>query len=128
MHSIISDKVEISTETFYQGNGEYDGQLYHVFAYRITIFNSNPYDIQLLSREWTIYDSLADTSHIEGEGVIGNTPIIHSGEKFQYVSGCNLISEFGKMEGFYNFENLTDHSEFSVPIPAFCLTAPYRYN
>jgi ApaG protein len=128
MPTILSDKVVIFTETFYQGNGMYNGQLYFMFAYQISIVNTHPFDIQLQSREWTIFDSLVETTKIQGEGVVGETPVIYAGESYQYVSGCNLMSEFGSMKGFYHFKNLSNQSEFSVEISSFDLVVPYKNN
>jgi ApaG protein len=48
----------------------------------------------------------------EGEGVIGVQPIIKPHEQYQYISGCNLKSELGKMFGTYLMENVNNNKGF----------------
>jgi ApaG protein len=126
MQSLITQGVEISVETFYQP--EYSQPLLHeyMFAYRITLENHNNFTIQLLSRQWYIFDSNGDYRQVEGEGVVGQQPILQPGESFQYVSGCNLKSEMGKMWGYYNMINLNHNTAFKATIPDFSLIAPMK--
>jgi ApaG protein len=65
---------------------------------------------------------------VEGEGVIGVQPHINPGEKYQYVSGCNLRSEIGKMHGIYFMENSNNKKTFLVNIPAFEMIVPLKLN
>lgn len=128
MTSQISEGVKISVETFYQP--EYSNPLNseYMFAYRITIENTNNFPVQLLTRHWYIFDSDASQREVEGDGVIGVQPVIGSGETYQYVSGCNLKTDIGKMRGTYIFMNLHDKSSFIATIPSFDLFAPFKLN
>jgi ApaG protein len=65
---------------------------------------------------------------VEGEGVVGVQPSIQPGESYQYVSGCNLRSEMGKMYGTYQMENLHSKTMFDVQIPSFEMMAPFKGN
>lgn len=124
----ICEGITISIETFYQPEysnlaiGEF------MFAYRITLENNNSFPVQLLRRHWYIFDSNAESSEVEGEGVVGLQPIINSSEKYQYVSGCNLKSEMGKMHGMYFMENCHNKKTFLINIPGFELVAPFKLN
>jgi ApaG protein len=128
MVSKISEGVKISVETFYQPdysnpvNGEY------MFAYRITIENNNSFPVKLLRRHWYIYDSNGSLREVEGEGVIGVQPQINPNENYQYISGCNLRTEMGKMYGTYQMENLNNKKQFEVSIPAFEMQVPFKMN
>ncbi|MFN9710526.1 MAG: Co2+/Mg2+ efflux protein ApaG [Bacteroidota bacterium] len=124
----ISEGITISVETFYQH--EYSNPLSHefMFAYRITIENNNSFPVQLLRRHWYIFDSNGSYQEVEGEGVIGVQPVIQPSEHYQYVSGCNLRTEMGRMEGMYLMKNLTNHKLFEAKIPAFELYAPSKNN
>lgn len=124
----ISEGITISVETFYQP--EYSNPISgeFMFAYRITLQNNNPFPVQLLRRHWYIFDSNADASEVEGEGVIGIQPIIHPTEKYQYVSGCNLKSEIGKMHGMYFMENCHNKKTFLINVPAFEMIVPFKLN
>ncbi|HUS01948.1 MAG TPA: Co2+/Mg2+ efflux protein ApaG [Chitinophagaceae bacterium] len=128
MVSKISEGVTISVETFYQPDYSNPQSSEFMFAYRITIENNNSFPVKLLRRHWFIFDSDATHREVEGEGVIGNQPEINSGEKYQYISGCNLRTELGKMHGTYTMENLNNKKLFSVNIPAFEMTVPFKLN
>ena len=128
MTSQISGGVKVSVETFYQPeysnpmNGEF------MFAYRITIENNNAFPVQLLSRHWHIIDSNGSNREVVGDGVVGVQPLIKPSGSYQYVSGCNLKSEIGKMFGTYLVENMHNKTIFSVAIPSFDLQAPFKMN
>ena len=99
-----------------------------MFAYHITIENLSSHPVQLLRRHWVIYDSSGSKRQIDGEGVVGLQPIIAPGEQHDYVSGCNLKSEIGYMEGSYQMLREIDGQVFDVHIPRFSLIAPFRMN
>ena len=128
MISEISEGVVISVETFYQP--DYSNPTNHefMFAYPITIENSNAFPIKLHRRHWFISDSDGSNKEVEGEGVVGVQPQINPGESYQYISGCNLRSEMGKMSGSYLMENINTGKQFSVNIPAFKMVVPYKMN
>ncbi len=128
MVSKISNGITITVETYYQPeysnpvNGEF------MFAYRIKMENNNIFPVKILRRHWYIFDSNGTNREVEGEGVVGVQPTIKPGDQYQYVSGCNLRSEMGKMHGTYLVENLHNRNTFSVAIPAFELQAPLKLN
>lgn len=128
MVSKISEGVTISVETFYQPDYSNVLKKEFMFAYRITLENNNPYPVKLLRRHWYIFDSDSSHREVEGEGVIGNQPQINSGEKYQYISGCNLRTELGRMHGTYFMENVFTKNTFFVNIPAFEMVVPYKLN
>ena len=120
--------VKISVETFYQSKYSRPMLSEFVFAYRITIENKTDDTIQLLNRQWYIFDSNGENSEVTGEGVIGKQPTLEPEELHQYVSGCHLKSEIGKMHGIYEFISKGDGSTFKVKIPEFKLIAPLKLN
>lgn len=128
MNSIISEGVEVSVETFYQPEYSNPVNYEFMFAYRITIENHNSFSVKLHRRHWHIFDSNGSFREVEGEGVVGLQPVITSGEKYQYVSGCNLKTEMGKMSGTYQMENLFSKTFFQVNIPSFQLMVPFKNN
>ncbi|HYC41268.1 MAG TPA: Co2+/Mg2+ efflux protein ApaG [Chitinophagaceae bacterium] len=128
MTSMISEGVRVSVETFYQPDYSNPLQSEFMFAYRITIENHNPFPVKLHRRRWYIFDSNGTTREVEGEGVVGVQPTLNPGESYQYVSGCNLRTEMGKMSGTYQMENLSTSRIFEVNIPAFEMFAPFKGN
>lgn len=99
-----------------------------MFAYKITILNENNFPVKLMSRYWHIFDSNGIVKEVEGDGVVGVQPVIQPSEKYQYVSGCNLKTELGRMRGYYELQNIYSKSMFKVDIPSFYLTAPLKLN
>ncbi len=128
MVSKISEGIEISVETFYQADYSQPLNQEFMFAYRITIENHNNFTAKLLTRHWYIFDSNGEHREVEGEGVVGVQPILQPGEQFQYMSGCNLKTEIGKMQGYYSMENQNSKQLFTVKIPPFNLIAPLKNN
>jgi len=128
MYKAVTKDVEVSVETFYQETASNPELGKYVFAYRIVIENHSEFTIKLLSRHWYIIDSNGQLSEVKGEGVIGQQPVIEPDQKHEYVSGCELQSELGKMHGTYLMERQGDGTKFEVEIPEFVMIAPYRLN
>jgi ApaG protein len=128
MISKISEGIRVSVETFYQPEYSNIANSDFMFAYRITIENNNSYPVKLLRRHWYIYDANGSLREVQGDGVIGVQPRIASEEKYQYISGCNLSTEMGKMYGTYTMENVNTKKTFEVTIPAFEMTVPFKMN
>jgi ApaG protein len=124
----ISEGVKVSVETYYQPDYSDPVASEFMFAYRITIENNNTFPVKLLQRHWNIFDSNGSYKEIDGEGVVGIQPVILPGDQYQYVSGCNLKTDMGKMEGNYSMENLHTKKQFKVNIPMFEMIAPFKSN
>lgn len=120
--------VSVSVSTAYQPEYSSPSQYHYVFTYKISIENKSDYSIQLMSRQWFIYDSNGVVREVKGEGVVGQQPTLEPGEHHEYVSGCNLKTGIGKMTGSYTFERLIDGKQFEVTIPQFTLVVPFKLN
>lgn len=124
----ITDGIKISVDTLYQPEYSNPGGEHFMFAYQIRIDNLSDHTIQLLRRKWLIFDSNGTHREVEGEGVVGQQPIIDPGESHEYVSGCNLRTEIGTMKGFYQMQRLIDGKLLDVNIPEFQLFCPFKLN
>ena len=124
----ITQGVRVTVETEYQPSYSSPSQYHYVFTYRITIENQSDFTIQLRRRHWHIYDAGFVAREVEGEGVVGQQPVLEPGQVHQYVSGCNLKSGIGKMAGTYEMERIVDGTKFSVNIPECTMVAPLRLN
>ena len=93
------------------------------WSYHIRIENAGPMAVQLISREWLISDGRGGVHEVQGEGVVGEQPVIEPGAAFDYVSGCPLSTPTGSMEGRYHMVG-ADGSSFPIEIPRFPLVAP----
>ncbi len=93
------------------------------WAYHVRLENEGKQAVQLVSREWTIIDGRGSTHDVQGEGVVGEQPVIEPGGSFDSVSGCPLSTPTGSMEGRYQMIGANGR-HFSVASPRFPLTAP----
>ena len=124
----ITDGVKVSVETTYQPEYSNPANEHFMFAYKIQIENLSDYSLQLMSRHWTIFDSNGTRREVEGEGVVGQQPVIEPGHTHEYVSGCNLNTDMGTMHGTYKMRRLVDNEAITVHIPKFTLIAPFKLN
>ncbi|MDF0541338.1 Co2+/Mg2+ efflux protein ApaG [Sphingobium sp. H39-3-25] len=93
------------------------------WAYHIRIENHGDHPVQLLTRRWLITDGRGAQHKVEGEGVVGEQPVVQPGKSYDYVSGCPLATPTGAMEGSYHMLG-NDGRTFEVAIPRFALIAP----
>ncbi len=93
------------------------------WAYHIRIENAGEMPVQLISRRWEITDARGALNLVEGEGVIGEQPVIKPGTSYDYVSGCPLPTPSGEMIGWFQMMG-ADGSHFDISVPRFALNAP----
>lgn len=128
MVTAITNGIKISVQTMYQDQDSNPEAEHFMFAYRIVIENLSDYTIQLKRRQWFIFDSSGLQREVEGEGVVGEQPVIEPGDAHTYVSACHLTTDMGSMKGNYLMTRLADQTDFIVDIPEFELIVPYRLN
>lgn len=128
MTTALSSGVKISVNCRYESKFSNPDKNLFLFSYGIEIENTNVFPIKLLRRSWQIHDSSTRKREVEGEGVIGQQPVIESGKSYSYRSSCDFTTDTGKMYGFYQMKNMTSGEIFEVPIPAFMLIVPHRLN
>ena len=93
------------------------------WSYHVRLENGCDISVQLLARSWKIVDGRGTVHEVQGEGVVGETPLIAPGGSFDYVSGCPLDTPSGSMSGSYRFVD-ENGLAFDVEIPRFGLIAP----
>ncbi|MEL6499043.1 MAG: Co2+/Mg2+ efflux protein ApaG [Planctomycetota bacterium] len=98
---------------------------HHVFSYRVRIVNESDRRTRLLRRRWVIIDSDGVESIVEGDGVVGDQPVLEAGEAYEYSSWCRLETDWGTMEGGYEMESETGEV-LRVAIGRFYLVADPR--
>ena len=96
----------------------------YFWAYTIKIRNLGAETVRLRSRYWRITDANGRVQEVRGPGVVGEQPILTSGEQFQYTSGCPLGTPSGIMVGTYTMESASGE-RFNVDVPAFSLDSPH---
>ena len=115
-----SADIRITVRPVFLPDQSHPSQRQFVFAYFVRIENVGRLSAQLLTRRWRIHDSVGEDSEVEGEGVVGEQPIIAPGRVHEYQSYCVLKSPSGHMEGEYRFRR-EDGVQFEAAIPRFTL-------
>lgn len=118
--------VEVSTR--YREGMSDPKRNHYFFSYEITVSNGTEVPVQLMFRKWQITDSNGEYREVDGPGVVGVQPVIKPGESFTYESGCNFVTDIGRMEGVFIMKRLSNNTSFAVDIPAFVMVAPQRMN
>lgn len=124
----VTHGIRISVYTEYQESYSRPDQRHFLFLYRISIENTSEFTVQLMRRHWHIFDSSGEFREVEGDGVVGEQPVLAPGEVYEYESACNLSTDMGKMYGTYLMERQADKLRFNVNIPEFELIVPNRLN
>ncbi|MEX1250798.1 MAG: ApaG domain, partial [Hyphomonas sp.] len=75
-------------------------------------------------RHWQIVDAAGRMLAVDGDGVVGQTPTLGPGERFNYSSGTPLATPSGLMSGTYDLVG-ENGEEMVAVIPAFSLDSPY---
>ena len=73
----------------------------HCFVYFISIHNDTDRPITIKGRKWVVTSSRGDVTAVEGDGVVGEFPLIEPGEKYTYNSYHLLDSPSAEAEGSY---------------------------
>lgn len=128
IYTAITYGVKVSVEARYEMHLSDPDRLNNIFSYHVLIENVGSAQVKLIRRHWHIVDCLHADREVEGDGVIGEQPVIQPTEFHEYESWCSLHSEVGKMWGTYLFVNSETGREFLVDIPEFYLVAPYKLN
>ena len=58
----------------------------HSFVYFISIRNDSEQTVTIKARKWVVTDANGVVTAVEGDGVVGEMPILEPGEKFSYNS------------------------------------------
>jgi ApaG protein len=97
-----------------------------VFGYRICIRNESRRRARLVSRRWLIVDGEGERQEVQGEGVVGQQPLLEPGQSFVYSSFCPIPTARGTMEGAYTMR-ADGGDEFEIDIGRFYLVGPEEH-
>ncbi len=117
--------IKVIVEPFYLEEQSEPEDNHFVWAYHVRIENNGKKTVQLMTRHWRITDSLGNTQEVQGDGVVGEQPVLTPGGSFEYTSGTPLGTPSGIMVGTYQMETETG-DRFDVDIPAFSLDSPHQ--
>lgn len=116
--------IQVLVEPRYEAERSRPDRSLFVFSYHVVIKNNGEVPIQVYKRSWVITDAFSNIECIEGEGVVGEQPVIAPGGSFSYTSHCPLKTNFGSMKGHYSA--ITDAGKnLKIDIPEFILAYPF---
>ena len=118
----LTNDIRVTVRPWFLAAQSQPAQGRFVFGYHIRIENVGQGSVQLLTRYWLIKDSNGEETIVEGEGVVGEQPVLAPFRSHEYQSYCVLKSANGSMEGKYSFIR-GDGSRFEAEIPRFELDA-----
>ena len=124
----MTSNIKVSVIPEYDSKNSYPSENRHVFKYSIVIENEGSFPIKILKRKWLIFDVGFGYTEIIGDGVIGLTPEIPTGENFAYFSNVMLRSGVGNMSGKYLVKNMETQETFEIDIPKFNLLSEVLSN
>lgn len=123
MYTAITRSIRISVEPTYLEDQSFPARGRYVWAYSVRIENQGQETVQLRRRYWRITDGQGRVQEVEGEGVVGEQPVLAPGESFEYTSGTPLPTPSGIMVGHYIMQP-RDGDAFEAAVPAFSLDLP----
>ena len=73
----------------------------HCFVYFITIHNDTEVPVTIKGRKWVVTNERGEITAVEGDGVVGQFPLIEPGGEFTYNSFHLLDTNSAVAEGAY---------------------------
>jgi ApaG protein len=110
-------------DVVYQPNVDAPPDRPHCFVYFITIHNDSDIAVRIKGRKWVVSNQRGELTVVEGEGVVGQTPLIEPGESFSYNSFHLLDTLSAVAQGSYIGLDATGR-KVMVRIPSFRMMVP----
>lgn len=94
----------------------------HPFVYFISIHNDSPVPVTIRGRKWVVREDDGEVTVVEGQGVVGQSPIIEPGGHFSYNS-YHVVAGGASASGAFFGETAAGEWIFTR-IPEFRLEVP----
>lgn len=127
-YSAITNSIKVSVTPSFLADQSMPEKGVFVWAYNVEIENRGKSPVQLKRRHWQVIDSAGNIAEVDGEGVVGEQPIIKPKDRYHYSSGTFLNTPSGVMKGYYKILSLSTDAEFEIEIPMFSLDSPFDKN
>lgn len=123
-YEAVTDGVRIRVRTRFLHDESEPGRSRFMWSYTIDVENESDRTWTIARRHWRIVDAVGRMLAVDGEGVVGQTPTLGPGERFNYSSGTPLATPSGLMSGTYDLVG-ENGEEMVAVIPTFSLDSPY---
>ena len=94
----------------------------HPFVYFISIHNESPVPVRIRGRKWVVQEDEGEITVVEGDGVVGQTPLIEPGGHFSYNS-YHVVARGARVSGAF-FGETAAGDWIYAKIPSFQLEVP----
>lgn len=94
----------------------------HPFVYFISIHNDSQVPVTIRGRKWIVREDSGDVTVVEGDGVVGQSPVIEAGGHFSYNS-YHVVAGRAQVAGAF-FGQTANGEWIFTPIPEFRLEVP----
>ena len=123
----LTNGIRVKVRSVYLAERSDPAHHHWMHAYRVTISNEGDAPARLVARHWIITNAHGVQDHVQGPGVVGETPNLGPGETFEYTSGCPLDTAMGTMHGSYRMVS-PDGETFDAVVAPFTLAEPFAVN
>lgn len=120
-HQLEGLSVQVS-EVLYVPTLEAPEDKPHPFVYFIDIINDSPQQVTLYGRKWVVREHNGELTVLEGDGIVGQRPVIASQGRFSYNSYHVVAGSGAAWGAFYGVSDTGQR--ILVPIPEFGLAVP----
>ncbi len=124
-YEAITDGISVRVRPTYLAEESAPAESRFVWAYQVEIENGSGKTWTVTARHWRIVDANGQTQIVDGDGVVGQSPVLAPGEVFRYTSGAPLAAPSGMMGGSYDLVGEAGET-LAVKIPTFSLDSPYE--
>jgi ApaG protein len=94
----------------------------HPFVYFISIHNHSQVPVTIRGRKWVVHEDDGEIAVVEGDGVVGQTPVIEPGGHFSYNS-YHVVSRGALVAGAF-FGETAEGDWIFARIPEFRVEVP----
>jgi ApaG protein len=123
MYRAVTRQIEVTVEPNFLPEHSSVEKREYFWSYTIVITNTGHETVQLRTRHWIITDAAGRQKVVDGEGVVGEQPVLAPGERFEYTSGVPLPTASGIMSGRYQMVSESGE-QFEIDVPTFSLDSP----
>ncbi|GAB6030279.1 F-box only protein 3 [Chamberlinius hualienensis] len=125
---VKSHSIEVSAATVFLPELSRISEKRFVHSYRITLKMDKEAvkneSCQLLTRHWVVTDEEGDEECVDGDGVIGEFPILRPGVSYSWASLTSFKTKSGNMRGHFGMVNLSTGIKFNIECPIFHMRCP----
>ncbi|MBL7661433.1 Co2+/Mg2+ efflux protein ApaG [bacterium] len=122
-YSLTTNDIRITVFPQFVPNQSDPSRHEYAYAYTVRIENVSKETVQLMRRHWFVFSGGVLYTEVQGDGVVGEQPVIGPGQGFEYSSGCVIPDPVGSMHGTYTLTTGAGES-IDVDIPRFDLIYP----